>query len=254
MNEQLPVQLSFDVSLPERAQRIRNLVSVARGCIIEIGRELIAAKAEVAHGGWLPWIEEEFGWGHATASNYMNVATKFPTLGSSAGLTIDATALYALSAPAVPQEARDWAVEAAEDGDRVTLVQAEAMIADALQAERAKFEAMVEALQAEAEEDDPGGGHSVAELIQRLCEATNRKRLKPAQYQHLACILGTAITDGMDLGIGDARDVRSRSSAIVVVDRRDEAGDFRLELRRYRHRWRPHTSPPPLDHPAPAHL
>jgi hypothetical protein len=32
------------------------------------------------------------------------------------GLTIDATALYALSAPDVPQEAPDEAVERAEDG------------------------------------------------------------------------------------------------------------------------------------------
>ena len=44
MNEQLPVQLSFDVSLPERAQRIRDLIGTARTCFIEIGRELIELK------------------------------------------------------------------------------------------------------------------------------------------------------------------------------------------------------------------
>ena len=33
----------------KRARRIRNLINVARGCIIEVGRELIEAKAEVAH-------------------------------------------------------------------------------------------------------------------------------------------------------------------------------------------------------------
>jgi hypothetical protein len=46
----------FAVALPlaERAERIRSLVNVARGCIIEIGRELIAAKAELHHGQWLP--------------------------------------------------------------------------------------------------------------------------------------------------------------------------------------------------------
>lgn len=109
MNEQLPVQLSFDVSLPERAQRIRDLVGVARTCIIEIGRELIAAKAEVAHGGWLDWLKDEFGWHQTTASRYMQVAEAFKlsSVHSFDGLTIDATALYALSAPDVPQEARD---------------------------------------------------------------------------------------------------------------------------------------------------
>ena len=79
MNEQLPVpvQLSFDVSLPDRAQRIRDLVGTARMCIIEIGRELIAAKAQVAHGEWLPWLKEEFGWHQTTASRYMQVAQAF---------------------------------------------------------------------------------------------------------------------------------------------------------------------------------
>jgi hypothetical protein len=69
----------FDLvlSLPQRAERIRSLVNVARGCIIEIGRELIAAKSEVEHGEWLNWLKDEFGWGHATASNYMNAADKF---------------------------------------------------------------------------------------------------------------------------------------------------------------------------------
>tara|TARA_R110002020_G_scaffold150446_1_gene327143 strand:- start:7053 stop:7166 length:114 start_codon:yes stop_codon:yes gene_type:complete len=28
--------------------------------IIEIGRDLIAVKAEIGHGNFLPWIEKEF--------------------------------------------------------------------------------------------------------------------------------------------------------------------------------------------------
>jgi hypothetical protein len=110
--------------MPERARRIRDLVGVARTCIIEIGRELIAAKAEVGHGDWSPWLKVEFGWSDSTAQNYMNVARKFPTLGNFTAITIDATALYALSAPDVPQEARDEAVERAEAGERITTRQA----------------------------------------------------------------------------------------------------------------------------------
>jgi hypothetical protein len=81
----------------ERAQRIRDLVGVARGCIIEIGRELIKAKAEVGHGKWLPWLDAEFGWSQPTASRFMQVAEAFKSfsVNSLAGLTIDATALYA---------------------------------------------------------------------------------------------------------------------------------------------------------------
>ena len=173
MNEQLPVQLSFDVSLPERAQRIRDLVGTARTCIIEIGRELIAARKEIrGEKPWEDWLDVEFVWSEATAKKFITVAKAF---GSSSivtsELTIDASALYALATPDVPQEARDAAIEHAEDGDHVTLAQAEDMIAAAVQAERANFELLVAELQAAAEDDDPGGGHSVAELIQRLCEA-----------------------------------------------------------------------------------
>ena len=114
----------------DRAQRIRDLVGVARTCIIEIGRELIAAKAEVSHGEWLPWLDREFGWSQQTASNYMRVAEAFklPSLGNSGGLTIDATALYALSAPDVPPAARDEAISRAEAGEHITKAEAEEMV------------------------------------------------------------------------------------------------------------------------------
>jgi hypothetical protein len=42
--------------------RSRDLVGVPRRRIIEVGRELIAAKAEAAHGDRMPWLEREFGW------------------------------------------------------------------------------------------------------------------------------------------------------------------------------------------------
>jgi hypothetical protein len=43
------------------------LVGVARTCIIEVGRELTAAKAEVVHGEWLPWLDQQLGWSERTA-------------------------------------------------------------------------------------------------------------------------------------------------------------------------------------------
>lgn len=42
-----------------------------------MGRELIAAKAETAHGNWLAWLDDEFGWSERTARNYMSVAGAF---------------------------------------------------------------------------------------------------------------------------------------------------------------------------------
>jgi hypothetical protein len=125
----------------------------ARICIIEIGRELIAAKAEVRHGEWLPWLKDEFGWTDMTAQNYMRVARAFqiPNDLVFEGLAIDATALYALSAPDVPQSVRDEAVAIAETGEHITKADAEALIADAMRAEQEKFRKTVARIRAEAE-------------------------------------------------------------------------------------------------------
>ena len=77
------------------------------GVISVLPGRLIAAKAEVAHGEWLPWLKEEFGWSEETARNFMQVAEAFKsaTLADFSGLTIDATAPYAQAAADVPQEA-----------------------------------------------------------------------------------------------------------------------------------------------------
>jgi hypothetical protein len=185
MNEQLPIQLSLDVSLPERAQRIRDLVGVARTCIIEIGRELIAAKAQVGHGEWLPWLRDEFGWSEDTAHRYMRVGRAFqiPQRAEFDGLTIEATALYALSAPDVPQEARDEAVTRAEYGEHVSKADAEAMIAKAVEAERDRFEALVAELQAAAAEISDGPP-TIPALVEQLCQATGKNKQQSSAHTY----------------------------------------------------------------------
>jgi hypothetical protein len=103
--------------------------------------------------------------------------------------------IEALSAPDVPQEARNAAVERAADGDHVSKADADEMVAKAIEAEREKFEGLVAELQAAADET-LDGPPTIPTLVEQLCQATGKKKLKPAQLQHLACILGTATTDG----------------------------------------------------------
>lgn len=40
----------------------------------EVGRKLIAVKAILAHGQFMPWVEEECGFSHSTANLYMKIA------------------------------------------------------------------------------------------------------------------------------------------------------------------------------------
>jgi hypothetical protein len=133
-------------------------VSVARTCIIEIGRELIAARGQI-HGerAWEVWLDAEFGWSEATAKEFIAAAKLFnsPSIVTSE-LTIEATALYALSVPDVPQEARDEAIDRAEHGEHVSKADAEEMIAKAIEAERETFEGLVAELQAAAAETSDG--------------------------------------------------------------------------------------------------
>ncbi len=61
----------------ERANRIRQHMRNICSSVIEIGRELIAAKKEIGHGGWTEWLQKEFEWSQDTATNYMKVAVRF---------------------------------------------------------------------------------------------------------------------------------------------------------------------------------
>lgn len=80
--EENPAPVTIDVeaeivTLDQRADRIRKLAAdVTRG-IIEIGNELIAAKAEIGHGNFTEWLKENFDWTDRTAQNFMRVAERF---------------------------------------------------------------------------------------------------------------------------------------------------------------------------------
>jgi hypothetical protein len=86
---------------------------MARSCIIEIGRELTAAKALVGHGNWEAWLRAEFGWEERTAQRHISVYETFgksDRLTDTASVMITSEALYALAAPTVPQVVRQQAV------------------------------------------------------------------------------------------------------------------------------------------------
>jgi hypothetical protein len=93
--------------LAASANREHLACEAAYGSAIEhafcAGEHLIAAKAEVAHGAWLPWVKENFAGSYRTAAAYMQVAGD-PKLQSAA--TFDSLA-SALKTVAVPRESDD---------------------------------------------------------------------------------------------------------------------------------------------------
>src|SRR5262249_20975723 len=77
--ELVPVVVGFNYDLLEAkvaervrssADRIRERVRKTVEDIIEVGRDLLAAKEALEHGQFGPWLKAEFGWSERTAQNF----------------------------------------------------------------------------------------------------------------------------------------------------------------------------------------
>jgi hypothetical protein len=117
--------------LQEHVVEIRRLYNRVNGDIIEIGRRLTECKKIVGHGGWLPWLEREFGWEERTAHRLVSVyelSRKFDNLSD---LSLPISGLYSLAAPSTPEEVQQQVIERAEAGEKFSHVQIKEMIAKA---------------------------------------------------------------------------------------------------------------------------
>lgn len=93
----------------------------AGAAILEIGRRLIEAKAQLSHGEWLPWLEEKVEFSDATAQRFMRLAREYenPSLVTDLGAS-KALALLALP----PSEREEFAGQKHEvDGEEKTVAE-----------------------------------------------------------------------------------------------------------------------------------
>ena len=110
-----------------RAASIKKRCKRALVDVVAIGLELEAAKEELPHGGWLPWLEAEFQWSSPTALRVMRVAGAFKSVNLT-NLDMDVSAAYLLSAPKTPKSVRAEAIGLAESGTFVSHEMAAEMI------------------------------------------------------------------------------------------------------------------------------
>lgn len=89
--------------------------------ILEIGRRLIEAKAQLGHGQWLKWLEEEVEFSRQTADRFIQLSREYANCSPVSNLSY--TKLLALLA--VPAEERDAFIEAAHevDGEQKTVAE-----------------------------------------------------------------------------------------------------------------------------------
>ncbi len=114
------------IIVQQRTSEIRTIARRAATDIIEIGTKLIEVKGRLGHGKFGDWLKSEFGWSQDTATNFIRVTAKFGQIPNNSEFA--PTALYMLSAPSVPDEARAEAIRHAEAGERITVAKAQAIV------------------------------------------------------------------------------------------------------------------------------
>jgi hypothetical protein len=103
--------------LKGQADRIRRSVGKS---IIEIGKDLVAAKHYLSHGAFLRWVESEVGIPARTAQAYMQVA-QWATGKNATVALLPPTLLYLLSAPSTPKDFIDDVLKRAGAGEHIGL-------------------------------------------------------------------------------------------------------------------------------------
>jgi hypothetical protein len=116
--------------LAEHANEIRRLGKRVIENVIEIGRRLVDAKSRIAHGGWLLWLDREFGWTEQTALNFVHVyeLTQSPSK-NFLDLNIPVSGLYLLAAPSTPDEVRNEILSRAGKGEALSVGKVKDIIA-----------------------------------------------------------------------------------------------------------------------------
>lgn len=105
MNGQPPAE---DKPLDLLTEEILFYKRQAGGAIIEIGKRLLEAKAQLGHGEWLPWLREKVDISERSAQNFMRLAREY----SKSADIADLGASKALALLALPESERaDFAAE-----------------------------------------------------------------------------------------------------------------------------------------------
>ena len=142
MNEMTkPEQMTFELTVVE-AERLeviaRDIEGIQAQAIIQIAAKLIEAQAVFKHRrdvhGFGGWVDSRLSFGQSTAYKMIAVHEKFGSESVHLVDTFDRAAIYALTGPGVPQEARDEALTRAMDGEHITKADAEEMVAKAVAA------------------------------------------------------------------------------------------------------------------------
>jgi Protein of unknown function (DUF3102) len=104
-------------NLRRQATRIRTRIGKATQDLIDIGRDLLAAKKHlIDHGDFIKWVEAEVGIARRTAQAYMAIAKLADDKGAAVAL-LPPTTVHRLASKSAPPEVVSEVVAKAESGD-----------------------------------------------------------------------------------------------------------------------------------------
>lgn len=150
----------------------------AGAAILEIGRRLIEAKAQLSHGEWLPWLEEKVEFSDATANRFMRLAREY----ENPSLVTDLGASKALVLLALPASERDDFVAEKHDVNGTEKSVAEMSrrelekVIKERDAARQRAEALEKDLEAQLEEQRTVYDVDMADARAKIEEAENRAK------------------------------------------------------------------------------
>lgn len=113
----------------DAAKRIRANLKKAQASYLEIGRDLLSIKAQLAHGEFSRWVEAEFDMTIRTAQNMMNaaeLANKHEAI-----VILPPTAIYKLAAKSTPTDLTEKIAKQVKSGVIPTVKDIEQQIAKA---------------------------------------------------------------------------------------------------------------------------
>lgn len=143
MNGQLPAE---DKPLDLITEEILFYKRQAGGAIIEIGKRLLEAKAQLGHGEWLPWLREKVDISERSAQGFMRLAREY----SKSADVADLGASKALALLALPESERADFVAETHTVNGVEKTAAEMTVKELKEAIQARDQALREAQEAEA--------------------------------------------------------------------------------------------------------
>ena len=214
--DKVVIETPVEVELAAHAAVIRVLGKRVVGDVIEIGRRLAECKVIAGHGGWLPWLDREFGWSERAAQNFISVHEASTKYANFADLDVPVSSLYLLAAPSTPPAARQAVIAAAAD-DRLTHEQVKEMVAKAKADAAADVQRQISEKRAEIER-----------LKEQEILASYNGKLVLSPDQLAAEIAKT--TDQLDADIEDKENEIKRLNRLLTKERREHEEQTTLPI------------------------